>query len=73
MLPLYVNGQQMIYISIGTKTMQAQKLVELIATFPFAKILAEPDLNTKKAIDDARRGKTHKTKSTAQLFVNLKK
>ena len=40
----------MTYITIDTKTKQAQKFVELIETLPFAKILNEPDAATKKAI-----------------------
>jgi len=41
----------MTYITIDTKTRQAQKFVELIETMPFAKILNEPDAATKKAIE----------------------
>ncbi len=40
----------MTYITIDTKTKQAQKFVELIETLPFAKILNEPDAATKKAL-----------------------
>jgi len=61
------------YITIDTKTRQAQKFVELIETLPFAKILTEPNAATKKAIADARNGKTHKAKSLDQLFADLKK
>jgi len=40
---------------------------------PFAKILKEPNTATKKAIEDARKGKTRKAKSLDQLFTDLKK
>jgi hypothetical protein len=63
----------MTYITIDTKTKQAKKFVELIETMPFAKILKEPNTATKRAIEDARKGKTHKAKSLDQLFTDLKK
>ncbi len=62
----------MTYITIDTKTKQAKKFVELIETLPFAKILKDPNEATKKAIEDARKGKTHKAKSLEQLFSDLK-
>ncbi len=63
----------MTYITIDTKTKQAQKFVELLETLPFAKILKEPNATTKKAIEDARNGKTRKAKSLDNLFNDLKK
>ena len=63
----------MTYITIDTKTAQAKKLVELIETLSFAKILKEPNANTKKAIVSARNGKTKKVASLNQLFAELKK
>ncbi len=63
----------MTYITIDTKTAQAKKLVELIETLPFAKILNEPNVLTKKAIADSRKGKTHKAASLKQLFADLNK
>lgn len=63
----------MTYITIDTKTRQAKKFVELIETLPFAKIHKEPNIETKKAIEDARKGKTNKAKSLEQLFNELKK
>jgi antitoxin component of RelBE/YafQ-DinJ toxin-antitoxin module len=47
--------------------------MELIETLPFAKILKEPNADTKKAIEHARKGKTHKAESLAQLFTDLKR
>ncbi len=63
----------MTYITIDTKTAQAKKLVELIETLPFAKIIKNPNLATKKAIRDARKGKTRKAGSLKQLFADLNK
>jgi hypothetical protein len=63
----------MTYITINSKTVQAKKFVELIETLPYAKILKEPNAVTKKAIEDARKGKTHKAGSLKQLFSDLKK
>lgn len=63
----------MTYITIDTKTRQAKKFVELIETLPFAKILDDPNAVTKKAINDARKGKTRKAGSLKQLFTDLKK
>jgi hypothetical protein len=40
---------------------------------PFAKILNAPNAASKKAIEDARTRKTHKTKSLELLFSNLNK
>ena len=63
----------MTYISIDTKTKQAQKFVELLETLPFAKILQEPNDVTKKAMDDARKNKTTKHKNSKQLITFLTK
>jgi antitoxin component of RelBE/YafQ-DinJ toxin-antitoxin module len=63
----------MTYITIDTKTAQAKKLVALIETLPFAKILNEPNALTQKAIADARKGKTQKAASLKQLFADLNK
>ena len=58
----FLNCCTVTYITIDTKTPQAKKLVELIETLPFAKILNEPNAETKKAITNARKGKTKKAK-----------
>jgi hypothetical protein len=63
----------MTYITIDTKTAQAKKFVELIETLPFAKILKEPNAFTRKAIEDARKGRTRKAGSLKQLFTDLSK
>ena len=63
----------MTYVTIDTKTRQAKKFVELIETLPFAKVLKDPNALTKKAIEDARKGKTRKAGSLKQLFTDLKK
>jgi antitoxin component of RelBE/YafQ-DinJ toxin-antitoxin module len=63
----------MTYITIDTKTRQAKKFVELIETLPFAKILKDPNATTKKAIEDARKGKTRKHKDAKELIAFLNK
>ena len=63
----------MTYITIDTKTKQAQKFVELLETLPFAKILKDPNAETQKAISDARNRKTKKVQSLDQLFSELEK
>jgi uncharacterized protein YwgA len=61
----------MTYITIDTKTRQAKKFVELIETLPFAKILKDPNVTTKKAIEDARKGKTKKYRNIKELISSL--
>jgi len=63
----------MTYISIDTKTLQAKKFVELVETMPFAKILKEPNVVTKKAMDNVRKGKTAKHKNAKALIDFLNK
>ncbi len=63
----------MTYISIDTKTLQAKKFVELVETMPFAKILKEPNVVTKKAMDNVRKGKTVKHKNAKALIDFLNK
>lgn len=63
----------MTYITIDTKTKQAKKFVELLETLSFAKILQEPNVVTKKAMDDARKNKTAKHKNSKDLIAFLNK
>ena len=63
----------MTYITINTKSRQAKKFVELIETLPFAKILKDPNAVTKKAMQDAKKGRTCKAESLKQLFDDLRK
>jgi len=63
----------MTYISIDTKSRQAKKFVELIETLPFAKILKEPNITTKKAMDAVKKGKTNRHKSSKELIAFLNK
>ncbi len=63
----------MTYISIDTKSKQAQKFVELIKTMPFAKILQEPNITTKKAMAEAAKNKTTKHKNAKELIAFLNK
>ena len=63
----------MTYITIDTKTKQAKKFVELLETLPFAKILQEPNVITKKAMDDSFKNKTTKHKNAKELVAFLNK
>ena len=63
----------MTYIRINTKSKQAKKFVELIETMPFAEILQEPNATTKKAMESAKRGRSRKHNSTADLISSLNK
>ena len=63
----------MTYVTIDTKSTQAKKIVELLETLPFAKILKDPNAVTKKAMVDIKRGKTTKHKSAKELTAFLNK
>jgi len=41
----------MTFVTIDTRTKQAQKLVELIATLPFAKILPNPEKDSEGLLE----------------------
>jgi Flp pilus assembly secretin CpaC len=58
----------MTYIRINTKSKQAKKFIELIETMPFAEILAEPNVTTKKAMESAKQGKSREHKSASDLI-----
>jgi hypothetical protein len=63
----------MTYVTIDTKSTQAKKIVELLETLPFAKILKDPNVVTKKAMGDVKKGKTTKHKSAKELIGFLNK
>ena len=63
----------MTYIRINTKSKQAKKIVELIETMPFAEILQEPNFTTKKAMEDAKKGKSRKHNSASDLISSFNK
>ena len=63
----------MTYLTIDTKTKKAKKFVAQIKNLPFVKVLNHPNSITKKAIGDARKGKTRKAASLKLLFSDLKK
>ena len=63
----------MTYIRINTKSKQAKKFVELIETMPFAEILQEPNVITKKAMEDAKKGKSRKHNNASDLITSLNK
>ncbi len=63
----------MTYIRINTKSKQAKKFVELVETMPFAEILQEPNSATKKAMEDAKKGKSRKHPNASNLIASLSK
>lgn len=63
----------MTYIRINTKSKQAKKFVEFIETMPFAEILEDPNATTKKAMENARNGKSRKHKNASELIAFLNK
>ena len=63
----------MTYVTIDTKSTQAKKIVELLETLPFAKILKDPNAVTKKTMVDIKRGKTTKHKNAKELTAFLNK
>lgn len=65
--------ETMTYISIDTKTKQAKKLLELLETLPFAKVIKQPNAVTKKAMTEAKKGKVKKYTSAKSLFDSLNK
>lgn len=70
-LSLVINISGMTYISIDTKSRQAKKIVELLETLPFAKILKEPNALTKKAIRETLKNKTTKHQNSKALITFL--
>lgn len=47
----------MITLVIDDKSQEAKKMMELLKTRPYAKIIKEPNIETLKAIKDAEEGK----------------
>jgi hypothetical protein len=60
---------------IDTRTSEARILLEYLKKQRFVKVLDEnvPNVETKKAIEDARNGKVTKTKNVADLISKLRK
>jgi len=63
----------MTYVTIDTKSAQAKKIVELLETLPFAKIVKDPNAVIKKAMVDVKKGKTTKHKNANGLIAFLNK
>ncbi len=61
----------MTYITINTETIQAKKLIEFLETLPYVRILNDPNEETQRAIDKARKRKTKKVESLDELFSEL--
>lgn len=61
----------MVYLSLDDMRKKAKKILDLLALYSFAQLNKEPNKTTKKAIEEARSGKTKKAESLAQLFSDL--
>lgn len=63
----------MTYIAIDTNGKQALLFLEYIKTLSFITVYQEPNLTTLKAMDEAKKGKTKKHKSSKTLISFLNK
>ncbi len=63
----------MTYIAIDTNGKQALLFLEYIKTLSFITVYQEPNLTTLKAMDEVKKGKTKKHKSSKDLISFLNK
>jgi hypothetical protein len=65
----------MIYLRISENSLQAKAFIQLAQTMEFVEIIDNeiPNLETIKAIEAARKGKTTKHKNSKELFTKLNK
>ena len=63
----------MSYITIDTNNKQAIPFLEYAKTLPFLKVYQEPNSDTLKAIEEAKKGKTKKFKNAKDLITYLNK
>ena len=63
----------MTYIAIDTDKKQAALFLEYVKTLPFVKVYSEPNTETRKAIEDAKKGRTKKFKNAKALIDYLNK
>ena len=63
----------MTYITIDTNKKQALLFLEYVKTLSFVTVHEEPNPDTLKAMDDAKKGKTKKHKSSKDLISFLNK
>ena len=63
----------MTYITLDTKKKEALLFLEYIKTLSFVTVHQEPNPTTRKAIDEAKKGKTKKHKSAKDLIAFLNK
>ena len=66
----------MVHIKIHENTAQAKAVIAMLKTMPFVELVdiskKIPNSETKKAIDDARKGKVSKTKGVDDLMLQLR-
>ncbi len=63
----------MVTLMIDDKTIEAKKMLELLQTRPYAKVVKEPNAETLKAIKDADEGKVNRYKSSKDLMANIRR
>lgn len=63
----------MITLVIDDKSQEAKKMLELLQTRPYAKIIKVPNSETLKAIKDAENGKVNHYKSSKDLMANIRR
>jgi hypothetical protein len=63
----------MVTLMIDDKTIEAKKMLELLLTRPYAKVVKEPNAETLKAMEEARTGKTKEMKNIPEYFNQLRK
>ena len=63
----------MVTLMIDDKTLEAKKMLELLQTRPYAKVIKEPNAETLKAMEEARTGKTKEMKNIPEYFNQLRK
>jgi hypothetical protein len=66
----------MVHIKILENTTQSKAVIEMLKTMPFVELIdngkTTPNVETKKAIDDALRGTVTRAKNVADLMHQLK-
>lgn len=63
----------MITLVIDDKSLEAKKMLELLQTRPYAKVIKEPNAETLKAIKDADDGKVTRYKTSKDLIANIRR
>lgn len=63
----------MTYVTIDTSKKQAAAFLEYLKTLPFVTVYEEPNVITKKAMEEVKQGKGKKHQSIKELIAYLNK